>query len=410
MKRKFILLLILVIPKITLTQVGIGTNTPASSSILEISSTSKGFLAPRLTTSERDAMVNPANGLQIFNITTGCLNYFIDNTWFEKCGTQITSSIGELKCHEANLNGTITNGSSISNVTVNIPYTGAYSVSYGNQTISSTGVNGITANLSASTLFNGSGDLFFTLTGTPTSAGNAEFALSIAGESCTFKVPVLIDLASQYPSGTINCYGQGYTNIVEVTNPNTGKIWMDRNLGALNAATGLTDDSAYGDLYQWGRRSDGHQCRNSLTTSTLATSEQPLTSYFIKVNSSISLPPNNWLATPNDNLWQGVNGVNNPCPIGFRLPTETEFENERLSWNYNNHNGAFYSVLRLTLGGSRANSAGNLYSVTTNGRYWTSTIDGVYAKYMYITSSPSPDAYIFTNQRAHGVSVRCIKN
>ncbi len=403
--------MILVIPKITLTQVGIGTNTPASSSILEISSTNKGFLAPRLTTSERDAMVNPANGLQIFNITTGCLNYFIDNTWFEKCGTQITSSIGELKCHEANLNGTIINGSSISNVTVNIPYTGAYSVSYGNQTISSTGVNGITANLSASTLLNGSGDLFFTLTGTPTSAGNAEFALSIAGESCTFKVPVLIDLASQYPSGTINCFGQGYTNIVEVTNPNTGKIWMDRNLGALNAATSLTDDTAYGDLYQWGRRSDGHQCRNSQMTTTLATNEQPLSSFFINVNSSISLPPNNWLATPNDNLWQGLNGVNNPCPIGFRLPTETEFNNERLSWNYNNHKGAFFSVLKLTLGGSRANSAGNLYSVTIAGRYWTSTIDGVYAKHMYIINSyPTADAYISSNQRAHGISVRCIKN
>lgn len=42
------------------------------------------------------------------------------------------------------------------------------------------------------------------------------------------------------------------TVIMEVTNPVTGKIWMDRNLGATRAATSSTDALAYGDLYQWG--------------------------------------------------------------------------------------------------------------------------------------------------------------
>jgi hypothetical protein len=50
---------------------------------------------------------------------------------------------------------------------------------------------------------------------------------------------------------------------------------MDRNLGAARAATSSTDAEAYGDLYQWGRGTDGHEKRNSQTTSTLSSSNTP---------------------------------------------------------------------------------------------------------------------------------------
>jgi len=43
--------------------VGIGTPTPDASSILELNSTTKGFLAPRMTTAERLAIATPAIGL-----------------------------------------------------------------------------------------------------------------------------------------------------------------------------------------------------------------------------------------------------------------------------------------------------------------------------------------------------------
>lgn len=53
-------------------QVGIGTTTPDASSMLDITSTTKGLLAPRLTTANRDAIASPgpANGLVIYNTTT----------------------------------------------------------------------------------------------------------------------------------------------------------------------------------------------------------------------------------------------------------------------------------------------------------------------------------------------------
>lgn len=50
-------------------QVGIGTLTPDASSLLDVSSTSQGFLMPRLSSSQRDSILLPAKGLMIYNLT-----------------------------------------------------------------------------------------------------------------------------------------------------------------------------------------------------------------------------------------------------------------------------------------------------------------------------------------------------
>ena len=50
----------------SLAQVGIGTSNPHASAALEIQSTSKGFLFPRMAEAERDAINNPATGLTIY--------------------------------------------------------------------------------------------------------------------------------------------------------------------------------------------------------------------------------------------------------------------------------------------------------------------------------------------------------
>jgi PKD repeat protein len=63
------------------------TNTPPhASSIFEVESSQKGFLPPRMTTAERDAMEAPiATGLQIYNTTTNCLNIFTGSSWKQLC-------------------------------------------------------------------------------------------------------------------------------------------------------------------------------------------------------------------------------------------------------------------------------------------------------------------------------------
>jgi uncharacterized protein (TIGR02145 family) len=180
----------------------------------------------------------------------------------------------------------------------------------------------------------------------------------------------------------------------------TGKIWMDRNLGASQVATSSTDDASYGDLYQWGRGTDGHQIRTSATTATLSSTDQPGNVNFITSMSD-------WRSPKNDNLWQGVAGVNNPCPTGYRIPTETEWNAELLSWTGgNNATGAFASPLKLPMAGRRANSGGSLSSVGTVGYYWSSTVFST-SSYNLVFSSIASMSF---GGRASGNSVRCLKD
>jgi len=251
-----------------------------------MNSTTQGFLPPRMTSAQRDAIQNPANGLIIFNLTSGCPNYYSNNQWFEWCGTGVSPSavISALNCGSTSITGTLTSGTAATGVSASVPYTGGNSGSYTTQSISSTGVTGLTATLTAGILANGSGSLSFAISGTPTTSGTASFALTIGGQSCTFTIPVQVNLVALYPVGSVFC-ASGPTAIVDVTNPTTGKIWMDRNLGATQVATSSTDAASYGDLYQWGRRSDGHQCRTSATTATLSSTDTPAHGNFITINS-----------------------------------------------------------------------------------------------------------------------------
>jgi len=52
-------------------QIIVDINNPDSSAALLVNSTTRGFLPPRLTTEQRDAITNPANGLIIFNTDIG---------------------------------------------------------------------------------------------------------------------------------------------------------------------------------------------------------------------------------------------------------------------------------------------------------------------------------------------------
>ncbi|MDO8443191.1 MAG: hypothetical protein Q7S81_02975 [bacterium] len=61
--------------------VGIGILTPAASALLDMTSTAKGFLAPRMTTTQRDAIGTPAEGLLIYNTTTHAYNVRDNTTW-----------------------------------------------------------------------------------------------------------------------------------------------------------------------------------------------------------------------------------------------------------------------------------------------------------------------------------------
>jgi uncharacterized protein (TIGR02145 family) len=194
-----------------------------------------------------------------------------------------------------------------------------------------------------------------------------------------------------------------------------GKTWLNNNLGANYAnttngafnpvaqASSSADVNAYGSLFQWGRYSDGHEFRNS--GNTVGPIAAPWTSAnFIRTSSN----PYDWRTPQNSNLWQGVSGTNNPCPIGYRLPTETELNNQRLSWSQNNTLGAFASPLKLTAAGHRHYDVGLIYVVNVYSYYSNSTVSVSNSGYLRFWNMEAADMVQF--YRGLGSSVRCLKD
>jgi uncharacterized protein (TIGR02145 family) len=351
------------------------------------------------------AIVRNSNNLVVSN-QTNKLNFHTNSDFklrnFYK--ELITANIAEFNCTDTLHTGTITSNLPVSNCSSSISYTGGNGEIYSEQTIASTGVTGLTASLEAGTLNSGNGTLNLKITGTPLSEGVAFFTFVIGNKNCVVQRTVFpASTNSIWPTGSVFCNGTP-TAIANVTNPLTGKTWMDRNLGASKVANSSTDLDAYGDLYQWGRAADGHQCRDSDTTRLLSSTDKPLSSKFILVSDS---PPFDWHFPQNDNLWQGINGVNNPCPLGYRIPTLAELENERISWSQKNSIGAFNSPLKLPLSGTRKKSTGSLSNVGSYGYFWSSSIYGRGAWYLDFGSK---SATIYNYGRSYGFSVRCIKD
>lgn len=199
-----------------------------------------------------------------------------------------------------------------------------------------------------------------------------------------------------------------------VTGANS-ECWLDRNLGATQVAESETDHLAYGDLYQWGRGTDGHQTIVWATSTTSNGAEQlnqtPGPSSSPSPGANFLTGPSNWYSgsSPHpDTLWLGINGINNPCPSGYRLPILAELEAERLSWAPNNNaEGAFASPLKLPMAGRRNLVNGSLLFVGTYGFYWISTVSSSNSPSLRFDSTTSQ---MTTLDRAFGSAVRCIKD
>ncbi len=144
-------------------QGGFGTSTPDPSAIFDISDTTKGFLPPRLSLAQRNAISNPAKGLLIFNTTDSTTQFWNGQCWLatyqedcNQCGFSMSLSstagtIDRTLTDTAGTNITISQTSgSTQTIGVflihNLP-TGV-TVSVSNPTISGNGVSHLTVNAS----------------------------------------------------------------------------------------------------------------------------------------------------------------------------------------------------------------------------------------------------------------------
>ncbi|AZA78099.1 hypothetical protein EG347_11535 [Chryseobacterium sp. G0186] len=218
-KKKLLLLLCIFLLSKLYSQggkVGIDTSTPHQKTVLDIVSKTNntGVLFPRLTTSNI-ASVNPTigdalvDGLWVYNTDTKCYNYWAaapQNQWLQICGTPLTiisTGAATLNCTGATSTGTLVSGQAASGVSVTVPYTAGNGGPYSAQSIASTGVAGLTANIGAGNFNNGSGNLVFNISGAPTTSGTATFAINMGGSTCS----VSVNVNTNQGQATLTCNG-----------------------------------------------------------------------------------------------------------------------------------------------------------------------------------------------------------
>ena len=204
-----------------------------------------------------------------------------------------------------------------------------------------------------------------------------------------------------------------------VVSPHTGKTWLDRNIGASQTCTSMTDTNCYGDYFQWGREADGHEKNTSTTTSiketvitgTSASFYTTGTSYddWTSADSELTQRAANWAATDGSSV----------CPTGYRVPTEAEIEAETSDLTgtdaVSNTTDLFSSFLSLPAAGYRFRSNGLVGGDGTIISIPTTTL-GISSDSIKTFDTSSSSATIYVNaggtkssEIAYATIVRCIK-
>jgi sugar lactone lactonase YvrE len=213
---------LLAVPVIASAQVKVGNNPTSlqSSAVLEMESTTKGMLPPRMTQGQMDAIVSPATGLVVY--CTDCIPadlYLFDGTAFKSLAVgKATLEDGSLYCG-GTLGGAYTteqatNATNTKEVSIRIAAGGAY-------TIGTDTVNGVYFLASGTASSTGNRTLALRAYGTPEAAGIFNYTARANGEqSCSFTV-------GYAAVATFNCNNVSNnlpTNLVNGTNYSSGSF------------------------------------------------------------------------------------------------------------------------------------------------------------------------------------------
>jgi uncharacterized protein (TIGR02145 family) len=406
----------------SIAQVGIGTATVDASAALEIESTTKGLLPPRMTIAQINAIATPVEGLIIYCLDGSTKGLLVNN------GLEFINIVNGESLRKAAVATIVDSAdnpaaggtpSLVALTTLGLTNVTAAQTAYEVAIADATPVPATLAELQviidAVNTETAAVAAIVAAATNPAAGGTPSLAdLTAAGLinitpaqeayeiAIAYAAPAPITLAElQVIIDAVN-KTDTITTVVDLISSSTGKTWMDRNLGATQAATSSTDAASYGDYYQWGRAKDGHEIKTSDTTASSSNSADPGHGKFIKADIGIN---NSWAQfVGQDNLWKS--GFNDPCPTGYRVPTAVELQAELDSWG--SDSTVAFSVLKLPLSGARDHTTFQMVQQTVFGFFWSSTVSSFNAKALLFNSTSY--TVIFNDTvRAFGLPVRCIK-
>jgi len=180
-----------------------------------------------------------------------------------------------------------------------------------------------------------------------------------------------------------------------ITSPKTHRVWLDRNLGAMNVCDGVSDVGCMGDYFQWGRKADGHERWDSYTTKNVnfKNSDKGNLPFLLASGQSVK----NEVGRSYKRGWSSVNDEANPCPRGYRLPIPYELQ-EEMQWDKDN------KFLKLPYNGYRSNVDGKIKDEKKYATLWSGFF-GYYVQYDQNGTTTVEDEDFLV-----GRAVRCIKD
>lgn len=382
--------------------IGMGTETPNASAKLDISSTTQGFLPPRMTQSQMLAIATPAEGLVVYCKDCNPKGLYTSDGTVWASSTDASGVAAPFVEAKADFTSTLIgsvltankvyteNGAGTESATAYQWYRADSKAGSGKVAIS--GETTSTYTITASDVDKWIG---LEITSTASNGKTVKSSIEWIPAEFTFNGKTYAATRGSYDGPDVNTIGD--------------YIWLDRNLGANQVATSATDFNAYGDWYQWGRLADGHEtvtwtsstaCTVGGTTSTQSTTDVPGNNLFIK-------GANNWRNPVNNTLWGAPNYVNSPAPAGFKVPESTILANEATTFATQDMAGAFASRLKLTAAGRR-NTSNGLFDRGTAGMYKAGNAASATTTNANALSITATTLSSTSRAQGEGSSVRCV--
>lgn len=353
------------------------------------------------------------------NISSASVNYDDNNRDFmyQKIPFTPTNSTNTLNItlrHKVAQITTIVNSVSLGNIT-NITG-GVLTPHYSNGSIPlSTGVMTGRTTLTSGSALNFSGLNTTTATAAPVFVnadtggltGGFSAAITIAGTTKTISLPNSFKITPENKSNLTINLGKCGAYVGPNTNPANYKEFMCHNLGATTTADPFTPAAAiHGAKYQWGAQT-GEAGR--------------YVSQSVDQSNSGTIAGWNTAGKPNGSWSDTSKTANDPCPAGYRVPTEAQWQAvisnnnvERVgSWNNDgNYTTALYfrnpsnvRTLMLPAAGYRFYTDGTLFYRGSIGYYWSSSGATSNAYFLFFISS---SVTVYNGSRTLGFSVRCV--